>query len=180
MLSGTKSSATTRASGLIRGDGPGTLWAEEAHWCGLQSALMHRLDGRWARGSDRSQWALAEVRPQWQLAAVRTFILTQQESELSKNVWEVWQRSVAAPWLNDNYLPTSTSGCVWVRGSSTSQEDYDVISVSLWSTIQEFGLDPTNSIFTLQLLFLGHQRRLQLQLKPANVCHICLMKDPND
>lgn len=47
---------------------------EEARWCGRQSTLMHRLDGRWVRGSDGSQWALAEVRLQWQLAAVRTFI----------------------------------------------------------------------------------------------------------
>lgn len=74
---------------------------------------MHRLDGRWVRGSDRSQWALAEVRPQWQLAAVRTFIFTQRESALSKTVWEVWQRGVAAPWLNGNYVRTSASGCGW-------------------------------------------------------------------
>lgn len=97
-----------------------SLRAEEAHWCGRQSALMHRLDGRWARGSNRSQCVLAEVSQQWQLAAVRTFILTQRKPALSNYVWEVWQKGVAALWLNGNYVWTCASGCGWTIESDRS------------------------------------------------------------
>lgn len=83
----------------------------------MRSAVGPNAPAWWetSEGSHRSQWALAEVRPQWQLAAGRTFILTQRESALSKNVWEVWQRGVAAQWLNGNYVQTSASGCGWTK-----------------------------------------------------------------
>lgn len=113
MLSGTKSSASTRASGLICGDGPGTL-------CGPRGGPLMRA----AVGLNASAWwEMSEGerrRPMgtcWSKTAVTVSSCEDfhSHSVLSNVVWEARRRGVAAPWLNGKYVPTSANGWGWSR-----------------------------------------------------------------
>lgn len=127
MLSGTKSSASTRASGLICGDGPGTL-------CGPRGGPLMRA----AVGLNASVWwEMSEgerrrpIGTCWSKTAVTVSSCENfhSHSVLSNVVWEVRRRGVAPPWLNGKYMPTSASGWGW--------RSFDWATSSIWPRQQK-------------------------------------------
>lgn len=129
-----------------------SLRAEEAHWCGRQSALMHRLDGRWAwrrGGGERSQpmgtcWSKTTVT----VSSCENFHSHSTGVSAKKGRLRGLTegcRSAVIKWqlCADLCKELQVDNGVWpVRRT--------LMSSTLWSNAHEFGLDPVEILFDFE------------------------------